>query len=155
MARVSGPILDRIDIRISVPQVTALELSQAPAREGSAELRKRVVAARQLQHRRYENIMQGRAMTNSECPPTLLERIAAPDQAGQRLLHEAASAFGLSARGYHRTLRLARTLADLDELDKVHKQHIAEALTLRGADRAASSGASQSTNAQDHIALSV
>ncbi|MBX2806883.1 MAG: YifB family Mg chelatase-like AAA ATPase [Hyphomicrobiales bacterium] len=134
MARVSGPILDRIDIRISLPQVTALELANAPAEEGSEDVRRRVEAARQLQHRRYENLLEGKATTNSECPPVLLERVAQPDPAGQRLLHQAATAFGLSARGYHRTLRVARTLADLDGLEKVHKAHIAEALALRGSD---------------------
>jgi magnesium chelatase family protein len=152
MARVSGPILDRIDIRINVPQVTALELSHTASQEGSAEVRKRVEAARQLQHRRYENLLGGKPVTNAECPPALLERIAVPDQPGQRLLHDAASAFGLSARGYHRTLRVARTLADLDGLEKVHKEHIAEALALRGADGGLL-GARQSAKAADQIAL--
>ena len=133
LARVSGPILDRIDIRINVPQVTAMELSHALSEEGSAEIRQRVEAARQLQHQRYRTIMQGKAITNAECPPTLLEKVAEPDAAGQKILHHAASTFGLSARGYHRTLRVARTLADLDGLAKVHKEHIAEALVLRGA----------------------
>jgi magnesium chelatase family protein len=152
MARVSGPILDRIDIRINVPQVTALELSNAASQEGSAEVRKRVEAARQLQHRRYETLFGGKAVTNAECPPALLERIAEPDQPGQRLLHDAASAFGLSARGYHRTLRVARTLADLDGLEKVHKEHIAEALALRGADGGLL-GARQSAKAASQVAL--
>lgn len=134
MARVSGPILDRIDIRITVPQVSAMELSSREPEDSSEQARKRIEAARQIQHRRYQNIMPGRMLTNAECPPPLLEKIAQSDAAGLKLLNEAASAFGLSARGYHRTLRVARTLADLDESQKVHKEHLAEALALRGAD---------------------
>ncbi len=135
MARVSGPILDRIDIRIQVPQVSAQELVGSPPVEGSAEVRKRVESARRIQHSRYVNILPGKAFTNAECPPPLLEKIAAPDAAGQAMLNEAALAFGLSARGYHRTLRLARTLADLNRQEKVLTEHIAEALALRGLER--------------------
>jgi magnesium chelatase family protein len=133
-ARISGPIFDRIDIRIGVPQVSAADLAQPPAVEGSAEVRGRVEAARSRQTRRYQAIAPDGFRTNAECPPALLERIAAPDAAGAGLLQDAASAFGLSARGYHRALRLARTLADLDGDEKVLSVHIAEALALRGAE---------------------
>jgi magnesium chelatase family protein len=135
LARLSGPILDRIDIRITVPAVTAAELAQPPAQEGTAEVRARVAAARLMQRERYASISDGGIGTNAECPPALLERVAAPDASGQKLLHEAAAAFGLSARGYHRALRLARTLADLDGEEKVLAMHIGEALALRGARR--------------------
>jgi magnesium chelatase family protein len=133
LARISGPILDRIDIRITVPAVTAADLAQPPAREGSKEVRERVIAARRSQWERYQAISDGEIKTNAECPPALLDSVATPDAAGQKLLQEAASAFGLSARGYHRTLRLARTLADLDGEKKALDMHVAEALTLRGA----------------------
>jgi len=132
MARISGPILDRIDIRITVPAVTAADLGQPAASEGTPEIRARVETARERQAERYRTITQGQIRTNAECPPALLETVAAPDEAGAKLLSDAASAFGLSARGYHRTLRLARTLADLDGESNVLSAHIAEALTLRG-----------------------
>jgi magnesium chelatase family protein len=135
LARISGPILDRIDIRINVPPVTAADMAQPPASEGSDEIRERVDAARVRQRQRYEILEKGRALwTNADCPPALLERVAAPDAAGMKLLQEAATAFGLSARGYHRALRLARTLADLDGEDTVRSMHVAEAFALRGAE---------------------
>ncbi len=133
-ARISGPIFDRIDIRITVPQVSAADLARAPAAEGTAEVRERIQIARHMQTRRYQQITQGEVRTNTECPPALLESVAAPDASGARLLQDAASAFGLSARGYHRAMRVARTLADLDGEDKVLSVHIAEALALRGAE---------------------
>jgi magnesium chelatase family protein len=132
LARISGPIFDRIDIRIGVPQVSAADLVQPPAIEGSEEVRERVEAARLRQLRRYRAIAPDGFRTNADCSPALLERIAAPDAAGAKLLQDAASAFGLSARGYHRALRLARTLADLDGEEKLLSLHIAEALALRG-----------------------
>ncbi len=139
MARISGPIFDRIDIRITVPQVSAADLAEPLAEEGSEAVRERVEAARMKQTRRYQAIARG-VRTNAECPPALLERIAAPDSAGAKLLHDAASAFGLSARGYHRALRVARTLADLDGDEKVMSVHIAEALALRGTENAGRGG---------------
>lgn len=134
MARISGPILDRMDIRITVPTVTAADLGQPPAAEGTVEVRARVEAARLLQRRRYGAFATEMIGTNAECPPALLERVAEPDTAGARLLHDAANAYGLSARGYHRTLRVARTLADLDGEERVLSVHLAEALALRGAE---------------------
>jgi len=134
MARVSGPILDRIDIRITVPPVTAADLSQPQTGETSAEIRARVEAARQTQRQRYESISGDRIRTNAECPPALLEQVAAPDVQGRKLLQDAATAFGLSARGYHRALRLARTLADLDGEEQVRSVHLAEAFAQRGMD---------------------
>lgn len=133
LAKVSGPILDRIDIRITVPSVTAAELALPPAAEGSAEVRARVAAARQRQRLRYQRLnASSRVTVNTECPSALLEEVAKPDAAGEKLLRDAAARFGLSARGYHRTLRLARTLADLSGEDRVLSVHIAEALAYRG-----------------------
>ena len=131
LARLSGPILDRIDIRINVPSITAADLAKPPASEGSKDVRQRVEIARKRQERRYAGIGPRRIRTNAECPAVLLAEVAAPDRAGENLLQEAAAKFGLSARGYHRVLRLARTLADLDGEDKVVNMHIAEALAYR------------------------
>ncbi len=93
MARLSGPILDRIDIRITVPAVTAADLALPAAREGSAEVRARVEAARRRQIERYRVIAPGPISTNAECPPALLEAVAAPDSAGEKLLRDAGVRF--------------------------------------------------------------
>jgi magnesium chelatase family protein len=134
MARISGPILDRMDIRITVPAVTAGDLGRPSAGEGTAEVRARVEEARLRQRKRYAAFATERISTNAECPPTLLEKVAMPDAAGSKLMNDAAEAFSLSARGYHRTLRVARTLADLDSEERVQSVHIAEALALRGSE---------------------
>jgi magnesium chelatase family protein len=139
MARVSGPILDRIDIRIAVPAVKAADLAMPPTGEASTTVRDRIKAARIIQYKRYSKAALGQVATNAECPPSLLENIAAPDSAASKLLQDAAATFGLTARGYHRALRVARTLADIDSEKEVRSFHIAEALTLRGIDMATKS----------------
>ena len=88
--------------------------------------------ARAIQAERFAALKHPRARTNADCDGRLLEDIAASDIAGRTLLREAADALGLSARGYHRTLRVARTLADLDGEARVARIHIAEALSYRG-----------------------
>jgi magnesium chelatase family protein len=131
-ARISGPMLDRIDLQIEVPAVSAADLVLPQASEGSAEVRTRVTQARRVQTERYAALGLARVRTNAECDGAMLEEIAAPDRAGLTLLREAADALSLSARGYHRTLRVARTLADLDGEEAVARIHIAEALSYRG-----------------------
>ena len=131
-ARVSGPLLDRIDLQIEVPTVTAADLIMPPAAEGSDTVRARVLAARTLQNERYAGPGGKGVRTNADCAGPLLEEIAAPGRAGMTLLREAAETLRLSARGYHRTLRVARTLADLDGAKSVARVHIAEALSYRG-----------------------
>jgi magnesium chelatase family protein len=133
LAKLSGPILDRIDIRITVPSVSAGDLALPPAKEGSAEVRERVARARARQRARYQRAnVSPNVAVNAECPASILEEVARPDPSGEKLLREAAARFGLSARGYHRTLRLARTLADLAGEERVMQPHIAEALSYRG-----------------------
>jgi magnesium chelatase family protein len=130
-ARISGPLLDRMDIQIELPAVKASDLTLPPPREGSAEVRKRVATARAIQKERFASLGKPQFRINAEADGALLEDIAAPDANGMKLLREAADAMSLSARGYHRVLRVARTLADLDGCDGVGRIHVAEALSYR------------------------
>jgi magnesium chelatase family protein len=127
-ARVSGPLLDRIDLHVDVQAVAAADLVLPPPGEGSAEVRARVRAAREVQTRRYAG--QG-VRTNAEADGELLDAVATPDEPGRRLLAQAAEAMRLSARGFHRVLRVSRTIADLAGSDGVGRIHVAEALSYR------------------------
>ncbi len=131
-ARISGPLLDRIDLQIEVPAVSAGDLTLPAPAEGSAEVRARVAAARTIQRERFVRLKAARMRTNAECSGQLLDQIAMPDEAGLAMLRHAAEALGLSARGFHRTMRVARTLADLDASEHVGRLHVAEALSYRG-----------------------
>jgi magnesium chelatase family protein len=135
-ARLSGPLLDRIDLVIDVPAVTAADLILPPPAEGSREVAGRVAAARDRQARRYAALGLDGVSTNAACPPQLLEEVAQPDPDGLALVRDAADAMRLSARGFHRVLKVARTLADLDGEERVRRIHLAEALAYRAyADR--------------------
>jgi len=127
-AKVSGPFLDRVDLHVEVQPVAAADLVLPPPAEGSAEVAGRVAAARAVQTERYE----GKGLrTNAEADGDLLASVATPDEPGRRLLGQAAEAMRLSARGYHRVLRVARTIADLSGCEEVRRVHIAEALSYR------------------------
>lgn len=130
-ARISGPLLDRIDLTIEVPAVTAADLILPPPAEGSREIAERVARARALQAERYAALGLAGVRTNAMVSGPVLEEVARPEAAGLMLLREAADAMRLSARGYHRVLRVARTLADLDGAAKVSRSHLAEALSYR------------------------
>jgi magnesium chelatase family protein len=127
--RLSGPLIDRIDLTIEVPAVTAADLILPPPTEGSREVAARVARAREIQTARYAEIDGAR--TNAAVPGAALEEVAKPDAAGLKLLREAADAMRLSARGYTRVLRVARTLADLDGAATVSRVHLAEAISYR------------------------
>ena len=129
--RISGPLFDRIDLHLDVPAVSPLDLDLPPAAEGTAEVAARVAAARRIQADRYRDFRDQGVRTNAQADGDLLDKVARPDDAGRKLLVDAATRLGLSARGYHRVLRVARTLADLDRSDGVTRLHIAEALSFR------------------------
>jgi len=130
-ARLSGPFLDRLDLRIDVPAVTATDLLRPGPSEPSETVAARVVHARRLQETRYRALGLS-VRTNTAAPAAILEEIARPDAEGIDFMKQAAVTLGLSARGYHRVLKLARTLADLDDGGPVRKAHLAEALSYRG-----------------------
>ena len=134
-SKISGPLFDRIDLHIDVPAVSPADLSLPPPAEGSAEVAARVAVARAIQAERYAALGPypgGRELrTNAEADGELLEKVAGPDQAGRTLLTEAAERLKLSARGYHRVMRVARTLADLEGSQGVRRRHVAEALSYR------------------------
>jgi len=129
--RISGPLIDRIDLHIEVPAVTAADLILPPPTEGSREIAERVALARERQAARYAAIGLPHVHSNAAVSGAVLEDVAKPDAGGLALLREAADAMRLSARGYHRVLRVARTLADLDGAEKVARVHLAEALSYR------------------------
>ena len=130
-ARLSGPLLDRIDLTIELPALTAADLILPPPAEDSATVATRVARAREQQARRYADLGLAGVRTNAQVPATALEEVARPERAGLTLLREAAETMRLSARGYHRVLRVARSLADLEGADAVTRMHVAEALSYR------------------------
>jgi magnesium chelatase family protein len=130
-AKLSGPLLDRIDLHIEVPAVTAADLILPPPSEGSAEVALRVARAREMQAERYAARGLPHIRTNAQASGPVLEEVARPDASGLALLRDASDAMRLSARGYHRVLRVARTLADLDGMTQVGRLHLAEALSYR------------------------
>ena len=127
-SKVSGPLLDRIDLHVEVDPVSAADLGLPPPAEGSAEVAARVAAARAIQTARKG---ETGARTNAELDGDALERYATPDEPGRKLLMQAAEAMRLSARGYTRMLRVARTIADLAGADEIGRIHVAEALSYR------------------------
>jgi magnesium chelatase family protein len=132
--RISGPLLDRIDLHVDVPAVPCAALPAAGGGERSAEVRARVLRARSLQ---AERAGPRGARTNARLRGAALRRLCALDDAGKSLLARAAERLGLSARGHDRTLRVARTIADLDGAERIQARHLAEAVQYRALDRQA------------------
>lgn len=130
-ARISGPLLDRIDLRVEVPAVTASDLIRPAPAEPSAAIAARVARARDIQHERHAALGLSPTLTNAHLSNTIVEKVAAPDGAGMALLGDASEKLGFSARAYHRVLKVARTLADLDGAETVGRIHLAEAISYR------------------------
>ncbi|SPF77616.1 YifB family Mg chelatase-like AAA ATPase [Pseudoprimorskyibacter insulae] len=129
LGRISGPLMDRFDLRIEVPPVSFQDLDLPADGDSSAQIRARVAAARDVQAARFRDVPEMR--TNADASGAMLEQITELDAEGRTLLHRAADRFGLSARGYHRVLRVARTIADLEGAQNIRAPHIGEALSYR------------------------
>lgn len=130
-ARISGPLLDRIDLRVEVPAVAAQDLISPKRSESSAAVATRVARAREMQQGRFAALGQSRTGTNARCSNAMIEEIASPDASGTALLRDASEKKAFSARAYHRILKVARTLADLDGEERVGRIHLAEAISYR------------------------
>lgn len=129
LGRISGPLMDRFDLRVEVPPVTFTDLDLPASGDSSATVAARVQAARARQIARFSD--HPRVRVNADMEGHLLDEVAAPDAEGRALLNRVAERFGLSARGYHRVMRVARTIADLDGASGVRLPHIAEAVSFR------------------------
>ena len=127
LGKISGPLLDRIDLHIEVPAVPYKELRSTESTTTSAEMRERVLRARQVQHRR--------GYYNSAIPSRDIRKLCALDEIGERMLEMAMRRMGLSARAHDRILRVTRTIADLGGSDQVQGKHVAEAVQYRSLDR--------------------
>ena len=130
-SRISGPLMDRFDIHIQVPPVSPWDMSEVKKGESSAQIRQRVVAARQIQQQRFNQLGYPNLHTNSQLKGDILEQVTLLDNEAKNLLVGFAEKMKMSARAYHRTLKLSRTIADLQNEKNVSKVHIAEALSYR------------------------
>jgi magnesium chelatase family protein len=133
MAKISGPLLDRIDIHIEVPAVKYKELSSEVKGETSAQIRERVIAARQIQLNRFKGLKN--IFNNGDMGPKEIRQFCKLDSASAELLKMAMSKLGLSARAYDRILKVSRTIADLENYENILPQHISEAIQYRSLDR--------------------
>jgi magnesium chelatase family protein len=129
LGRISGPLMDRFDLRVDVPPVAFADLDLPANGEPSATIAERVAGARMLQHARYDGHQQ--VTLNADAEGDLLEHVAILTPDARELMTKAAERFHLSARGYHRVLRVARTIADLDAAETIARPHLAEALSFR------------------------
>lgn len=132
ISKVSGPLLDRIDIHIEVESINYRQLEQKQKTETSQEIRNRVNHARRIQLERYREYP---VISNSELSPQLIEKFCQLDSKSKRILEMAFDKLGLSPRAYNRILKVARTIADLEGTKQIHENHLAEAIQYRSLDR--------------------
>ena len=135
MSRISGPLLDRIDIQIEVPPVTYSDMTNGERGEHSSEIKQRVNRAREFASQRFARDGIKKKFSNAALSPRDVQNYCKPDKEGAKLLQAAFDTLGLSARGHDKILRVARTIADLDESEQIKAPHIAEAIQLRSLDR--------------------
>ena len=133
VAKISGPLLDRIDIQIEVPSVKYKELRSPAASEDSASVRTRVMEAGKLQQKRFT--AEKNTYTNAQMAPKLIRKHCAISAEGEKLLENAVTKLGLSARAHDRILKVSRTIADLDSAESIEPKHLSEAIQYRTLDR--------------------
>jgi magnesium chelatase family protein len=133
LGRISGPLLDRVDLHVEVPQVKFREISGERTGETSAQIRERVVAARQIQQRRF--VAKPKITCNARMGPKELKEHCVLEETTKELLKNTMSEYNLSARAYDRILKVARTIADLAASASITSDHISEAIQLRSLDR--------------------
>ncbi|MBT0663612.1 ATP-binding protein [Geobacter pelophilus] len=131
-SRISGPLLDRIDLHIEVPAVKYRDLADRADGESSAAIASRVETCRNLQLERFKGT---KVHCNAQMPPRFIKKFCEPDAAGHKLLEMVTDRLGLSARSYTRILKVARTIADLDAAENIREQHLSEAIQYRSLDR--------------------
>ena len=132
-SKISGPMLDRMDLFVDVPAVSAMDLTLPQPSENSAIVAARVARARAIQKDRYRGATNDPIRTNAEAEGKILEKAAVLDVGGRQMMQDAIAKLKLSARGYHRVLKVARTLADLEGAETLGRTHVAEALGYRSA----------------------
>jgi magnesium chelatase family protein len=133
VSKISGPLLDRIDIQIEVPAVKYKDLRAPTSSEDSAAVRQRVIEARNRQTTRYQ--ADKKTYSNAQMPPKMIRKYCAISADGEKLLENAITRLGLSARAHDRILKVARTIADLDAAENIEPRHLSEAIQYRTLDR--------------------
>jgi magnesium chelatase family protein len=129
--RISGPLMDRIDIHLEVKRVPFQKLAGLEKGESSATIRQRVEKARQIQSQRFASSHRSNLLVNGDMGPAEVQRFCPLDEPSRTLMRTAVQQMNLSARAYHRVLKLARTIADLDQAECIQVPHLAEALQYR------------------------
>ena len=133
VSKISGPLLDRIDIHIEVPSVKYKELRAPSSAEDSAAVRKRVIGARERQMERFQG--EKKLYANAQMAPKMIRKHCAISVEGEKLLENAITRLGLSARAHDRILKVGRTIADLDSGENIEPRHLSEAIQYRTLDR--------------------